>query len=130
MDIAGYFESVKDRILTDSSVLDLKVLKEVDRSNNGHLRARVLFTDKSVLKFSEFIEQNANDEIRLVTYSHHWFDENGNLIRRWDNAPHFPKLQNAPYHVHIQSGETEEVAPGKPIDIFRVMDEIASIINE
>ncbi|GMV34623.1 MAG: hypothetical protein DCC59_11620 [Chloroflexi bacterium] len=68
MDIAGYFESVKDRILTDSSVLDLKVLKEVDRSNNGHLRARVLFTDKSVLKFSEFIEQNANDEIRLVTY--------------------------------------------------------------
>jgi len=46
MNIAEYFESVKERILTDSFVLDLKILKQVDRSNNGHLRARIVFTDR------------------------------------------------------------------------------------
>ena len=39
MNIAEYFESVKDHILADSFVLDFKIIKEVDRSNNGHLRA-------------------------------------------------------------------------------------------
>ena len=43
MNVSEYFESVKDRILTDSFVIDFKILKYVDRSNNGHLRARVVF---------------------------------------------------------------------------------------
>jgi len=128
MNIAEYFESVKDCILTDSSVIDFKVLKLVDRSNTGHLRARVSFSNNSVLEFSEFIEQSANNEIRLVTYSYHWSHENGHLIRRWDNAPHFPNLDNFPHHIH--NGRTDEVTPGKPINIFEVLDEIVSSLNE
>lgn len=131
MNIAEYFESVKDRILADSFVIDFKVLKQVDRSNNGHLRARVVFSDDSSLEFSEFIEQSANDEIRLVTYSYHWSDKNDNLIRRWDNAPHFPKLKNAPHHIHTPISEAEEsVTTGSPTNIFAILDEIAKIIGE
>lgn len=124
MNIAEYFESVKDRILTDSFVIDFKILKYVDRSNNGHMRARVIFSDDSTLVFSEFIEQSAENEIRLVTYSYHWSDKNDNLIRRWDNALHFPKLKNFPHHIH--DGETNEVTPGAPTNIFAVLDEIVS----
>jgi hypothetical protein len=127
MNIAKYFESVKDYILADSFVFDFKILKEADRSNNGHMRAHVIFSDNRNLEFSELIEQTANDEIRLVTYSYHWSDKHGNLIRRWDNTPHFPKLKNAPHHIH--NGEMDKVTPGKPVNIFAVLDEIAAKLN-
>lgn len=127
MNIAEYFESVKDRILTDSFVIDFKILKYVDRSNNGHMRARIIFSDDSNLEFSEFIEQNSENEIRLVTYSYHWSDKNDNLVRRWDNANHFPKLKNFPHHIH--DGKTGEVTSGKPINIFEALDEIAASLK-
>lgn len=123
MTIAEYFESVKKRILTDSFVRNFEVLKERDRSENGHLRVRVIFRDESILEFSEYIEQNANSEIALISYSYHWTTQNNELLRRWDNTPHFPNLPNAPHHIH--DGGTGEATPGKPINIFAVLDEIA-----
>ena len=128
MNIAEYFESVKDRILTDSFVIDFKILKTVDRSNNGHMRARIIFSDDSNLEFSEFIEQSSENEIRLVTYSYHWSDKNDNLIRRWDNALHFPKLKNFPHHIH--DGKTDKVTSGAPTNIFTIIDEITKIIGK
>ena len=125
MKVAEYFEAVKDHLFAASFVDDFKILKQVDRSKNGHLRARITFTDYSQLEFSEFVEQNADDEIQLVTYSYQWLDENDNLIRRWDNTPHFPKLNNFPHHVHLTEGE---VISGKPVNIFDVLDEIARTI--
>lgn len=127
MNIAEYFESVKDRILADSFVSEFKILKYVDRSKNGHLRAHVIFSDNSNLEFSEFVELNADNEILLATYSYNWVNKNNKLIRRWDNALHYPKLKNFPHHVHM--GENE-VASGTPINIFIILDEIAKIIGE
>ena len=124
MKIAEYFETIKDHLFVVSFVADFKIIKQADRSKNGHIRARVTFTDNSLLEFSEFVEQNADDEIQLITHSYHWSDENDNAIRRWDNTPHFPKLKNFPHHIHI--GENE-VAPGAPINIFAVLAEIAKI---
>lgn len=100
MKIADYFETIKERLLIVSFVADFKISKQVDRSKNGHFRARVTFTDNSQLEFSEFAEQNVDDKIQVVTYSYHWSDENDNVIRRWDNTPHFPKLKNFPHHIH------------------------------
>jgi len=126
MKIAEYFETIKDRLFIVSFVADFRIVKQVDRSNNGHLRARVTFTDNSQLEFSEFIEQGAEDEIRVVTYSYHWADENETLICRWDNTPHFPKLENAPHHLHRADGQ---VISGQAIDIFGVLDEIEKTIS-
>lgn len=126
MKIADYFETIKDRLLIVSFVTDFKISKQVDRSKNGHFRARVTFTDNSLLEFSEFVEQNADDEIQVVTYSYHWSDENDNIIRRWDNTPHFPKLKHFPHHVHVKE---DDVISGKPIDIFGVLDEIGKTLK-
>lgn len=126
MSIDEYFESVKDYILADSSVADLKVIKQVNRSNNGHLRARIRFLDDSVLEFSEFIEKSSGNEIQLVTYSYHWANAQNTLLRRWDNTPHFPQWENTPHHIHVG----EQVFPGSPVNIFSVLDEIATYFRE
>lgn len=56
MKIAEYFETIKDQLFIVSFVSDFRILKQVDRSNNGHIRVRVNFTDNSQLEFSEFVE--------------------------------------------------------------------------
>jgi hypothetical protein len=33
-------------------------------------------------------------------YAFHWQDQGQNLIRRWDNAEHYPHLPAFPFHVH------------------------------
>lgn len=125
MKIAEYFEAVKDRLFAASFVADFKILKQADRSRNGHLRVRVTFTNNSWLEFSEFVEQNMDDEIQLVTYSYHWSDENDRQICRWDNTPHFHKLENFPHHIHVNK---DEVISGKPTNIFDILDEIRNKI--
>ncbi len=47
MKIAEYFEAVKDHLFAASFVADFKILKQMDRSKNGHLRARMTFTDNT-----------------------------------------------------------------------------------
>ena len=83
MKVADYFETIREQLVIVSFVADFKIIKQVDRSKNGHVRARVTFTDDSRLEFSEFIEQNANEEIQVVTYSYHWVDQNETLLARW-----------------------------------------------
>jgi hypothetical protein len=126
MKIADYFETIREHLVIVSFVADFKISKQVDRSKNGHFRARVTFTDNSYLEFSEFVEQNANEEIQVVTYSYHWVDKNDTLLARWDNTPHFPKLENFPHHVHVKE---DAVVPGKPMDIFGVLAEIGKTIK-
>ena len=128
MNISDYFESLRLRILNDSFILHVDILRERNRSKNGYLRARLVFVDNSMLEFPEYIEQNAQNEIALVTYSYHWTDSIGNMLQRWDNAPHFPGLPNFPLHIH--NGNTGDVTDGNPVNLFFVLDEIGSVLKK
>jgi len=128
MNIADYFESLRSRILNDSFILHVDIIKERNRSKNGHIRARLVLVDDSILEFSEYIEQNIKEEIILVTYSYHWADSAGKLLFRWDNVPHFPDLANFPHHIH--NGKTGDVKAGKSVNLFAVLDEIGSYLKK
>ena len=48
---------------------------------------------------------------REEKYSYHWQEKNGNLITRWDNAPH-QKIKTFPHHKHYPDetvGESYEI---------------------
>ena len=55
-------------------------------------------------------------------------DTNNQLIRRWDNTPHFPNLPNFPHHIH--DGQTGQVIAGKATNIIDVLDEIAQRLGQ
>ena len=95
MTIADYFETIKEHLLVVSFVADFKISKQVERSKNGYIRIRMTFTDHSRLEFFEFVEQNAGEEIQVVTYSYHWSGESDTLICRWDNIPCHPSTNSA-----------------------------------
>lgn len=118
-----YVASIKNRLLVDALILDYDVLAERASEWEGYIRMRVFLSDSSLLDFSEYLIPAENGGIEVITYGYQWMDEDKNLIRRWDNTPHFPKLKNFPHHIH--DGATGQVTPGKALDIFAVLDEIA-----
>jgi hypothetical protein len=69
------------------------------------------------------MQRSSTDAITVITYSYHWADANSQLIKRWDNTPHFPALPGFPDHIH--DGATDQVTTGQPMSIFAVLDVIA-----
>ena len=123
MNIAEYFVTVKERLLTEPSIVEFQITRERATVSDGYLRARLILSDGSWLEFSEYVQRRAADQITVVTYSYHWVNSRNRLIQRWDNTPHFPTLAGAPHHIH--TGDDNTVTPGAPTSIFAVLDEIA-----
>lgn len=126
MTILEYLTAIKQRLLTDQLIFSFNVVRERATLTDGHLRVRLTLVNSTLLEFSEYVQQ-AEDQIQVITYSYHWAEEDNNLIRRWDNTPHFPDLPGFPHHIH--DGVTDEVVPGQPVSIFEVLDQIASLLG-
>jgi hypothetical protein len=62
-------------------------------------------------------------------YRYQWMDHaRQKLIRRWDNAEHFPELPHFPHHVH--AGDQEMAAPGSAMSIVALVGLIERELNE
>ena len=127
MSITSYRRSIQDRLLSDPLIAHIQVIRERATAGDAHLRARLTLVDGSWLEFSEYAQQMPDGQVGVVTYSYHWADAAGQLIRRWDNTPHFPDLPGAPHHVH--DGASSTVASGHPVSLSDVLDEIAAVIG-
>jgi Family of unknown function (DUF6516) len=121
-----YHQAVKVRLIADPLVLQFDIRRERSGISDGHLRARVTLSNGDQLEFSEYVHQ-AQGQIEIVTYSFHWSDSAGNLIRRWDNVPHFLHLSQAPDHIH--DGSEQTVIPGMPTSLMQVLDEISAHLS-
>ncbi|GMV32434.1 hypothetical protein FBQ83_07385 [Chloroflexi bacterium CFX5] len=120
-----YLASIINRISESDFIANSQTLREYSNPNRAHLRMRLTFTNNTYLEFYEYIEHSDDERIYVKSYSYHWADQNNRLIRRWDNARHFPNMDNFPHHIHLTE---DEVIPGKPVNIFNVLDEIEKII--
>jgi hypothetical protein len=123
MTIEAYLVSVKERFVSDPIVTSFHLIRERSTLVDGHLRVRLTLADGSQLEFSEYMQRSPAGGITVITYSYHWADAANQLIRRWDNTPHFPDLPGFPDHIH--DGATGEVMPGQPMSIFAVLNAIA-----
>ena len=125
--IADYLERVKERLLDDPIVSSFHIIRERVELFDGYMRVRLTLKDGSFLEFAEYARRTAGEYVEIATYSYHWADADGKLIRRWDNTPHFPDLPEFPHHIHDEL--TGEVTPGHGVDIFVVLDEITQRLS-
>lgn len=82
------------------------------------IRGRITFLDNSILDFRELVTLRESD------YRFQYMDQRGELIRRWDTAPHHRGIRTFPYHVHTQEG----VGASRKMNLIRVLDELASLV--
>ncbi len=86
-------------------ITTFEILVQDNRSDLSKTNVKLILKDNSVLFIREIIIDNV-----LFDYSYHWQSANGLLIIRWDNAPHYPKLQTFPHHKHIRSESNVEIS--------------------
>lgn len=59
-------------------------------------------------------------------YSYHVQKEE-KMVRRWDNAPHWPDMKTFPHHLHIES--EKNVSECREVFVGDVLSEIETIIR-
>jgi hypothetical protein len=107
--------------------IEIKSLEVLDRSDmsgqSSELYAVLIFPDSSEL---HLVEQLVVQHYALVKsrYSYHYQQASGELIFRYDNAPHHPDLLNYPHHKHIG----EQIVSAQAPDLSDVLKEIDAIL--
>ncbi|WP_026630000.1 toxin-antitoxin system TumE family protein [Dyadobacter alkalitolerans] len=71
-------------------------------SETYYINLEIRFHNDTSLYVREYVEANRR------RYAFHWQKENGDLLIRWDNAPHFPNTPTFPHHKHIGLASVEE----------------------
>jgi hypothetical protein len=119
--ISEYFNEVELRLKATEIITDKSVDFREFNAAEGMLRGRLLFMDGSVLEFMEYMQE----ENRLK-YRFHLMDKEGNIVFRYDNAPHHKDVSSFPHHKHLPKSVTESDDKG----IMDVLDEIEIMMSD
>jgi hypothetical protein len=126
--IASYLHNLQITLAVYSWVKSVEVLRcDIEESDIEEIliyRFRVSLKNDDLLEIMERVVYSKDyRKFQVTTYKYHWQDKQQVVIKRWDNAPHFPDLDNFPDHIHI--GEDNIVLPGKPmtaLELFAIVD--------
>lgn len=82
----------------------------------GMIKGAITFIDDSKLYFTEYID--ARYKIQKLSYSFQYQNNQNELIFRYDNAAHKPKLPFTE-HKHLGNGSTVKAEPPEFAEILR-----------
>ncbi|CAD7780316.1 MAG: hypothetical protein KIIPBIDF_01320 [Candidatus Methanoperedenaceae archaeon GB50] len=95
-------------------VTSIEVIEFIDEESVKLIKLKAKIIDGSLLYITELHTEN------YQKYSYHWQKEDGQLIIRWDNSPHWKNIKTFPHHKH----EKNEILPSHRISIQDVIEEI------
>lgn len=119
--IGEYFGELERQLGSFPLVVSVETETERVDLDRGYVRGTATFVDGSELHLFEYVV--IQDGIaRREDYRYHHQTEEGELIRRWDTAPHHEEVGTFPHHVHVSD---KEVEPSEPMSVETVLGEIA-----
>lgn len=89
----------------------------------AHISGFVVFRNGWILEFDEILQQEKIKVIKLK-YRYHLMDKIKQLVFRYDNVAHFPKIKTYPHHKHLDNSVVEANAP----ELLVVIDEVELLI--
>jgi len=122
--LESFLADLEASLTASPIVKDIEILDEFITSVSGFLDCRVLLIDGSELYVSEYFTV-LKDRIKRDKYSYH-LQKRGELLIRWDNAPHHKELSTFPDHVHRKDGVHES----KEMTVEDILEELSEIIQE
>jgi hypothetical protein len=118
--ISGYFRDFQ-LLLEDTKIIADKYIDLREFSaTEGMLSGRLLLVDGSMLEFMEYLKE----ENRLK-YRFHLINKEGDMVFRYDNAPHHRDISSFPHHKHLPGNVSESIEKS----IMDVLDEIETLIS-
>ena len=108
------------QLLSDSDIVnDFEILSLLQDEDFYYLRIKSHILGDSILHIKIYLSDQE------YNYSFHKQKKNGELIIRWDNAPHRQEIRTFPHHVHTK----EEIKESYSITLDDVLREIKKQLN-
>jgi len=95
-------------------VREIDVLELIDEDSVKLIKIKAILKEKCFLYITELHTKN------YQKYSYHCQKNNGDLIIRWDNKPHWKSISTYPHHKH----ENNQVFPSHRVTIIDVLNQI------
>jgi hypothetical protein len=118
-----YYASLQSAIHSLSHVLGSDVRFEEIDVNECYIKGVLTLIGGFELHIAEYVITDP-DPTR-PKYRYHLQTTNGNMVSRWDNAPHHPNLSTFPDHRHDDGGG---VHPAPPMNVADVLDAVLQFI--
>lgn len=100
-------------------VLDVEVLEVIDEDSIKLIKIKAILKDDCILYITELHTKD------YQKYSYHCQRNDGDLIARWDNKPHWKNMSTYPHHKH----ENDQVFPSHRVSIADVLEQIEAGIT-
>lgn len=113
-----------ETVLRSRQDIEVSVLQVDVITIGAKFKAELGFHDGSHLSIVEQLERVDQQSFERAAYKYHYQDSQDNLIFRYDNSPHYPRLPTFPDHKHI--GDT--VVESQPPELTDILAEIDTII--
>lgn len=117
MNFRDYYSKIESLLSEFSLITHFSVDFEEITDLIGYLKGKLEMINGSVLYFFEFVEIQNNVPV-LVKYKYQWQSSEGDLLKRWDNAPHHREINTFPYHVHNPDG----VSPSPAMSLETILN--------
>lgn len=127
IEVQRVLNEIKVNLATSSLVATVEVVTERTIEDRGYFRVRMKLSNGDFLELSEYFLVQAGQP-STVEYRYQWMDSaQQKLIKRWDNAEHYPDLPNSPHHIHV--GDDKQVVSGRTLSIIEVLNIIEGEIG-
>ena len=128
--IEAYLQGIDALLSASSLVRDVEIVRRTIRDTEFekvlHYRYRVLLANGDFIEMTERVLE-AQGRLEVTKYRHHWQDRQSRLLKRWDNAPHYPAIDTFPHHLH--DGTEDDVVPHPAITGLEVLQYILETVE-
>ena len=127
MQIEAYFQQIEATIAACSQLTAFTLDCEKRDTYEGLIRAKIKFTDGSILCVREFVSVEIRVDRDMYTYQ--YMDARNDLIFRYDNTPHHKKLNLPTYPNHKHDGSEGNVICSPAPSLLDVLQEITARVE-
>jgi len=122
--IRKFIENLEKIISSNTSVLSSNIEKHFGPSSDTvYLRGSILFINSSTLDIAILAKESLK-AISIEKYRFQYMDKQGQMLFRYDNAPHHPELSSFPEHKHVGDRTISLPQP----DLKNIFNEITALI--
>ncbi|MFV2015769.1 MAG: DUF6516 family protein, partial [Candidatus Heimdallarchaeota archaeon] len=101
-----YFETLKAILSDHPLVVDFSVNRERIGQTEGFIDIGCQIIRNFKFQIFEYYKDS-----NITNYRYNIMNMKGELVVRWDNAPHFPDLENCPHHKHLSDSTVSSDQP-------------------
>jgi len=122
--IQQFVEDIEKTIASSSIVLSSNIQKYLGPAlETVYIKGHLLIIDSSILEISIFAVQFGNT-ISIDKYRLHYMNSAGQMLFRYDNAPHHPEIGTHPHHKHMPG----QIIPSSMPSLQDILNEISAVI--